>query len=62
MRGTKDGFLASTFHELCDGKGPTLTIVESEHGKIFGGFTSVSWSSLNGRYLPDPTAFVFSLT
>ena len=37
----------SAFHEKCDDKGPTLTIARnSENGTVFGGFTPISWQSL----------------
>ena len=62
MRGTKDGFLSKTFHELCDGKGPTLTIIQSDQSKIFGGFTTVAWMSYDCRYFPDAPAFLVSLS
>ena len=39
-----DGSAASTFHSNCDGKGPTVTIIESG-SYIFGGYTDVSWHS-----------------
>jgi hypothetical protein len=42
-QGTRDGFKASSFHTLCDSKGPTLTLVKSEYNKIFGGLAKVSW-------------------
>jgi hypothetical protein len=32
------------FHEKCDGKGPTLVVVETTEGHVFGGFTSTSWA------------------
>jgi len=34
-----DGDNAYNFHNLCDNQSPTLTIVESTDGKIFGGYT-----------------------
>lgn len=37
------GFKASKFHESCDGKGATLTIIKNHLGKIFGGFASEQW-------------------
>ena len=64
-KGSRDGFGASTFHTKCDGKGATLTVVKSEHDKVFGGYTSESWgfdSSGSGQYKHDPTAFIYSLT
>ncbi|CAH3162089.1 unnamed protein product, partial [Pocillopora meandrina] len=49
-RASVDGWASTTFHSLCDSKGPTVTIVRV--GKyIFGGYTSLSWSN----------AFLFSL-
>ena len=42
-KGSRDGFAASTFHSKCNGKGATLTVVMSEHNKLFGGYTSESW-------------------
>ena len=38
-----DGPTANHFHELCDGHAPTLVLIESEFGCIFGGFTSLPW-------------------
>ena len=40
---SKDGWAAQTFHALCDGKSPTVTIVKA-NGNIFGGFTNSQWS------------------
>ena len=39
-----DGSAASTFHSNCDGKGPTVTIIQFGDN-IFGGYTDVSWHS-----------------
>ena len=39
-----DGWAASTFHSKCDGKGPTVTIIQVG-SYVFGGYTDVSWSS-----------------
>jgi len=60
-RGSRDGFDAAAFHRLCDGKANTVTVIKNTNGFIFGGFTSISWSSLSG-YKEDSTAFLFSLT
>ena len=38
----KDG--NQSFHECCDDKGPTLIVVKSREGWIFGGYTTQSWS------------------
>ena len=39
-----DGSAASTFHNNCDGKGPTVTIIKAG-SYIFGGYTDLSWQS-----------------
>jgi TLD len=62
MRGSRDGFSAKAFHCLCDEKGPTITLVESDAGKVFGGYTSLAWMSYDCKYQTDSSAFVFSLT
>jgi hypothetical protein len=61
-RGTRDGFVGSTFHAKCDGHSNTLTLILTTKGFIFGGFTSISWESKN-EYKADNTqqSFVFSL-
>eukprot|EP00347_Sterkiella_histriomuscorum_P009556 403340752 len=59
-KGSRDGFTASTFHKLCDDKGPTVSFILSEYGQVFGGFTSIPWTSAD-QPQSDPSAFVFSL-
>ncbi|XP_067031237.1 uncharacterized protein [Acropora muricata] len=52
-----DGWAASTFHSNCDGKGPTVTIIQVG-SYIFGGYTDKSWAMWPVRcrlYLPTPT-------
>ena len=60
-RGSRDGALSKNFHEKCDNQGPTITLIKNEKGNIFGGFSSVSWTSL-GNYKQAPNSFLFSLT
>ncbi|XP_022799677.1 uncharacterized protein LOC111337607, partial [Stylophora pistillata] len=58
-RASVDGWASTTFHSLCDNKGPTVTIVRV--GKyIFGGYTSTSWTS-SCAYRYSSSAFLFSL-
>ena len=40
-----DGWAASTFHSYCDGRGPTVTIVQVG-SYIFGGYTDKSWGGM----------------
>ena len=60
-RGTRDGTQPEKFHNLCDDKGPTITLFKNEKGNIFGGFASISWKS-SGEYQSAPDSFIFTLT
>jgi len=42
-RASLDGWASTTFHSLCDNKGPSVTIIRVGQ-YIFGGYTSASWS------------------
>ncbi len=59
-RATTDAFSEEDFHRKCDGIVNTLTIIKSEHGNIFGGFTEKAWGSTS-EYVLDPEAYIFSL-
>ena len=50
-RGSRDGFKASDFHDRCNNKGETLTIIKSNDGYIFGGYTEIDWDNTtwNGK-------------
>ena len=56
-----NGDLSKNFHEKCDGKGPTVTIVKGKNGYIFGGYLTVPFSSDRKSHYDDK-AFLFSLT
>ena len=43
-RASEHEYTAKSFHEYCDEKGPTLVIIKSSRGWIFGGYTTQSWS------------------
>ncbi|KAF2072805.1 hypothetical protein CYY_005879 [Polysphondylium violaceum] len=59
-RGSENEFKASAFHNKCDGKGATITIVQSSDGNIFGGYNSQSWNGKN-VYYGDNKCFLFTL-
>ena len=42
-RGSRNGWAASNFHSCCDNKGPTVTVVRSSNGYVFGGYTEQPW-------------------
>jgi hypothetical protein len=44
-RGSRDGFGARGFHERCDGRANTLTLILDTGGNVFGGFTPLRWES-----------------
>ena len=57
---SRDGCSAQTFHQKCDGQGPTVTVLYNTNNTIFGGYLSQSWHS-RGAYINDPSAFLFRL-
>lgn len=59
-RASRDGFGANDFHSRCDNIPNTISIVETDMGYIFGGFTSGHWT-FDMQYHNDPNAFLFSL-
>jgi hypothetical protein len=59
-RASRYGFSSGSFHSKCDGKYRTLTIIKSENGNIFGGYTNAAWDSSSG-YKSDTGSVLFSL-
>ncbi len=43
-RASEHGYTAESFHKYCDDKGPTLIVIKSSEGWIFGGYATESWS------------------
>lgn len=60
MDGDKFGDGASGFHSACDGKGPTVVVVQSTNGAVFGGYTDVNWTTTTG-YMTSSVSFLFRL-
>ena len=61
-RGSENGYLASKFHEKCDEKGATVTVIHNTNDFIFGGYASKSWPKT--EYMTrvrDPNAFLFTI-
>ena len=56
-RASKDGFSSDAFHEKCDNRNSTVTIIKSTVGSIFGGFTECCWSE---NYVKENYSFLFS--
>jgi hypothetical protein len=57
-RASTQGFQGSTFHQRCDNQGPTLVLVKSAKGHIFGGVNFISWTSV-GSYASTNNNFLF---
>ena len=58
--GSTHGWQRSKFHELCDEKGPTITVMKSKAGRVFGGFAMQSWDS-ETEWKADEKAFIYSI-
>ncbi len=43
-RASEHDYTVKSFHECCDNKEPTLVLIKSSGGWIFGGYTTESWS------------------
>ena len=60
-RFSRDFQTVKTFHDLCNNKGATITIIKSKkYNHIFGGYTSLEWTS-TGSAKTDESAFLFLL-
>ncbi|KAL7464241.1 hypothetical protein ACHAXS_004582 [Conticribra weissflogii] len=67
-RYSRDGRCDEAFHQKCDNRGPTVTIIETVTGLVLGGFTNASWqigSNLfdgHQHYLSANGSFLFVLS
>lgn len=61
-RATREEFKGRHFHSHCDNQGASITIIKDAQGYIFGGYTSMSWTSPDSWVSSsDPSAFLFTL-
>ncbi len=60
-RVSKDVSSPQNFHKFCDNKGPTLLIIKTIDGYVFGGYNPISWIS-EYMYNETENAFLFSFT
>lgn len=60
FQGSRDGFTGKSFHTICDSKGPTVTVIQSENGNIFGGYNPNPWKNSTSYDFSKDT-FLFSL-
>jgi hypothetical protein len=60
LRGSRDGFSGSKFHEICDNQPRTVVIVKVKGSdKILGGYNPIEWKSAGG-YSNAKDSFIFS--
>jgi len=60
---SRDGDAASDFHSACDDQGPTVVIVQTESGDVFGGYAGISWAGPNWTRVDEIStdSFLFKL-
>ena len=65
-RASEHNFKIDKFHEKCDNVPHTLTLCETVHGKVIGGYTPLVWDknlTINKLMKDDSgSSFIFSLT
>jgi len=62
---TRDPKTNEAWHRACNGKGPTVTIIRTKDGHVFGGFSQITWSAPAGQAWESKESklsFIFSLT
>ena len=60
-RASENDFSVAEFHEKCDNVNNTLVLMETEFGKVVGGFNAQKWNE-NSGYSYDSQTFIFSLS
>ena len=58
---SRDGENISTFHKLCDNKGPTITLFESAQYTVFGFYSPLNFDSNYNDFKEDMDTFIFNL-
>ena len=61
FRGSEYGFRMADCHRCVDGQGPTLVLVRTTSGSVFGGYAGGSWASSGGYVNAGGRSFLFSL-
>ncbi|EXX77590.1 hypothetical protein RirG_022470 [Rhizophagus irregularis DAOM 197198w] len=61
LRGSRDGFSSRKFHEICDNKPRTISIIKvKDSNEILGGYNPLTWDSKGGYYSITKNSFIFS--
>ena len=56
---SKDGWNPAPFHQLCDNKGPTISIATLEDGRFIGAYSPISWGTVDSNYINNTEVFLF---
>ncbi|GBC28928.2 carbohydrate-binding module family 13 protein [Rhizophagus irregularis DAOM 181602=DAOM 197198] len=60
LRGSRDGFSPKKFHEICDNKSHTISIIKVKgSNEILGGYNSIIWKS-DDKWGTTKDSFIFS--
>lgn len=54
-------YSSKSFHEMCDDRGPTITIIHTETNHVFGAFAFKKWPSKDYQRIEDMNVFLFSI-
>jgi len=57
---SRDGFAASTFHKMCDSRGPSVVVVQSQSGAVLVGYAMWSWGT-NPSHTKESQSFLTRL-
>lgn len=62
-RASEHQFSASEFHKRCDNIPNTLVLLETEYGRVLGGYTPLVWNSSKKHWAADKSlsSFIFSV-
>ncbi|GES96363.1 carbohydrate-binding module family 13 protein [Rhizophagus clarus] len=61
LRGSRDGFAPNKFHEICDGKSRTVSIIKvRDSDEILGGYNPIEWKQDERVYDVTNESFIFS--
>ncbi|PKC57453.1 hypothetical protein RhiirA1_498157, partial [Rhizophagus irregularis] len=61
LRGSRDGFASSKFHEICDDQFYTVAVVKVKNSnEIIGGYNPIEWKNDERSYGITKDSFIFS--
>jgi hypothetical protein len=61
FRASRDGFTSQAFHEKCDNVNGTLFFAHAEDGTIFGGYSSLHWTSSRREWATPEDSMLFRI-